>query len=93
MAIIKIYNSKVKFDKSTKTFVVDGRLVLFASRHTVYNEKTNKQMVFEFSHSTGSEWDIESLWIYKSPDGFILHVGNQDVTPRHKQNYLNAKMR
>ena len=44
-------------------------------------------------YSTGSEWDKDTKWIYESEDGYKLEVGNEDVTPQDKINYMNAKMR
>jgi len=93
MATIKIYGTSTKYDKSTKTFTVDGRKSKFGTKQTLVNEKTNVSKEFDFSHSTGSEWETDTLWIYKSLDGYTLQVGNEDVTPQHAQNYLNAKMR
>jgi len=94
MATIKIYKSNVDYDKSTKTFSVSGNEVpQFGTKHILENEKTGNVAEFDFSHSTGSEWDVDTKWIYKSLSGFLLEIGNEDVTPQHAQNYLNAKLR
>jgi len=93
MAKINIYESKVQYEISTKKFTLDGRKTPFGTKHTLLNEKTGMSKDFNFSHSTGSEWASDTIWIYKSLDGYELHVGNEAVTPQHAQNSLNAKLR
>jgi len=81
------------YNKETKTFTVNGNAVQFATEYTLHNPKTGGQRKFNFSYSTGSEWDPKTRWVYKS-DGdeeFTLEVGNQDVTSRQVDAYLQAK--
>jgi len=93
MARISIQLSKVKYDSSTKTFSVKGSGITFGTVHELHNTRTNESKQFNLSHSTGSEWDKNTKWIYESVDGFILEVGNDDVTKTQQYNYLNAKLR
>lgn len=93
MATIPIHSSKVKYNASTKTFAVGGKGIPFGTKHTLYNELTTLDKQFDFSHSTGSEWDVTTKWIYKSLDGYTFEVGNEDVTQKHAENYLRAKLR
>jgi len=90
----RITSKIFSFDKKTKIFKVDGKSVPFDTRYTLVNEKTNKGMDFFLSHSTGSEWDTNTKWVYKNfGEEFTLEIGNEDVTPIHVQNYINAKNR
>lgn len=83
-----IYRDKIK------TFFVKGSAVQFDTSYQVINNDSKKSMQFDFHESTGSEWDPNTLWIYKSKDAqYTLVVGNDDVTPAHAQKYLEAKLR
>jgi len=93
MAELKIYRNNVKFQKLTNTFSVNGRGVRFGTKHSLENEKTGNIVEFDFSHSTGSEWDTSTKWIYKSVNGHILEIGNEDVTKSQANDYLRAKLR
>ena len=81
------------YNKETKTFIADGRKIQFDTSYTITNPKTQKEMKFDFKESTGSEWDPKTLWIYKSEEGFILNLTNEDVTPDHAKAYLESKLR
>jgi len=90
--MIKIFSSKFSYNKDTKTFKVKGGDVQFAMDYELVNLKTGKGMVFTLSHSTGSEWDPTTKWIYKSADKkFTLEVGNEEVTPAHAEAYAKSK--
>ena len=93
MAKLSIQNSKIKYDVPTKTFSVGGIGIPFGTKHSLTNEQTCGLKDFDFSHSTGSEWDVDTKWIYKSLDGYTLEIGNEDVTQEQRDNYMNAKMR
>ena len=82
----------VTFDKVHKLFKVNGNNVRFDTRYAITNENTGGSMKFEFDHSTGSEWATDTLWIYKSKEGYELAVGNEDVTAKRAQDYLDAKL-
>ena len=89
-----VSTEKTKFVKETNTFHVNGKDVNFTTTYKLINPATKGSMEFNFDHSTGSEWDTDTVWVYKSTCGkYELHVGNEDVTPQHAENYLNAKLR
>ena len=92
MQKIDIISLKVKYNKENKTFIVSGKLVKFDTSYELFNSETNQAVKFELSHSTGSEWDPKTIWVYKSTNGFILNVGNDEVTPKHAEHYLNHKL-
>lgn len=88
-----VSTEKTKFVKKTNTFHISGKEVNFDTSYKLVNPKTKGSMEFELSHSTGSEWDNDTFWIYKSKCGkYELHVGNDDVTETHRQNYLEHKL-
>lgn len=88
-----LHQTQFKYDKETKTFLVDGKQVQFDTSFKLINTKTKGEMDFNFSESTGSEWDPKTLWIYKSKCGkYKMHLTNEDVTPQHAENYLKAKL-
>ena len=88
----KIYPEHFKHDKQNKKFYVSGKDVHFDTSYILVNPKSGGQMEFSFSHSTGSEWDPNTVWVFKGDLGYELHVGNEDVTDRQKEAYLQAKM-
>jgi len=89
-----ISTEKTKFDKNTNVFHISGKEVIFSSEYKLINPATKGSMVFNLSHSTGSEWDSNTVWVYKSEcKKYELHVGNDDVTPAHAENYLRAKLK
>ena len=88
---IGIQKNKVNYLKEKNTFIVSGKGVQFGTEHSILNEKTGVSKTFKFSHSTGSEWDPNTVWVYKSEEGLVLHVTNDDVTPEQARNYLKAK--
>jgi len=89
-----IPSTKFSYNSKTKTFLVNGNDVQFDTTYELENMMTGGRRVFHFDHSTGSEWDPNTKWIYKSTDGeYTLEVGNEDVTPAHAEAYLKAKLR
>ena len=89
-----ISTEKTKFVLKANTFHISGKEVTFATTYKLVNPATNGSMEFDLSHSTGSDWDPKTVWVYKSKcEKYELHVGNDDVTPQHAQRYLDAKTR
>ncbi|MBW3020936.1 hypothetical protein KY334_06575 [Candidatus Woesearchaeota archaeon] len=89
-----IINARIcDYNKDTKTFFIKGGDVQFGTAHEIKNYKTGNSMFFNLDHSTGSEWDPTTKWIYKSKEGYFLEVGNEEVTPQHANNYLEHKLR
>ena len=80
----------LKYNKATKTFHADGNKVIFDTSYVVVNKETNNSMLFNFSHSTGSEWDRNTLWVYKGDNGITLELTNC-FKGEEKTNYFNAK--
>jgi len=89
---INIKHPTLTYNKKNSTFTTSGKLILFATSHTIVNTKTKNEVKFDFTHSTGSEWDSDTHWIYKSKCGYTLRIKNDDVTPQHAENYLQAKL-
>lgn len=90
----KIYFDSTKhvYHKLEKLFTMSERDVTFDTTYEVVNPKTNNSKVFEFTHSTGPEFDAETRYVYKSKDGFVLEVSNDKyVTGLRAKNYLKAK--
>lgn len=90
---IYIQKNKVSYDNTNKTFFVKGKGIQFASKHELINEKTGNFSMFELEGSNGSEWDPNTIWKYVNENGYILNIGNDDVTKQHADAYLAAKMR
>jgi len=90
---IYIQTNKVSYDNTNKTFFVKGSGIPFATKHELINEKTGHFSMFELEGSNGSEWYPNTLWKYTNENGYILNIGNDDVTPKHAENYLRAKLR
>lgn len=82
------------YNKETKTISVSEKLVRFDTSYQVTNSTTEKSQVFNFSHSTGPEFDPKTQWIYKSEAGCLLAVCNDaEMTKVAAANYLAAKTR
>ena len=90
---ISIQKDQISYNASNKTFSVSGKRVKFGTTYTLINDLTGNTMDFNLSHSTGSEWEPGTKWVYKNENGYTLEVGNDDVTPKHAENYLRAKTR
>lgn len=94
MTTIYYDSEKMKYNKENKTFDISEKNTGgFDTSYTLVNPKNNAKKVFEFSHSTGPEFDPNTKWIYKS-DELILSVSNdKNITKISEQNYLRAKLR
>jgi len=90
--LINIQKDQISYNASTKTFSVSGKRVKFGTKYTLVNSLTGNTMDFWLSHSTGSEWEPETKWVYQNEEGYTLEVGNDDVTSKHAENYLRAKI-
>lgn len=92
--VINIQTHKVSYNAKEKTFTSSSKGILFELKHTLLNKLTGKALNFEFTHSTGSEWDNKTLWIYESECGtYKLSMKNDDVTQADADRYLNAKLK
>lgn len=91
---ISIQKQQITYNSKDKVFTVSGKNVRFSTEYSITNDDTRKTVEFEFTHSTGSEWDPNTIWVYNSKcEQFKLHVLNDDVTPQHAAKYLKAKLK
>ena len=91
---MKISTDKLNWLASINTFTGSEKDILFATSYEVTNPKTDKTVVFEFTHSTGPEFDPNTSWVYKSKCGIYLIIENEaKITARNAENYLKAKTR
>ena len=82
------------YDPEIRTFSVSERDVKFDTEYEILNPRTGGTRAFRFSHSTGSEWDPETEWVYKSTDGLTLRVVNdKNITRARAAAYLEAKIK
>ena len=66
----------ISYDPATKTFSASEKIARFDTAYTIKNTKTGGTRDFNFSHSTGPEFDPKTSWVYKSEDGLILEIYN-----------------
>jgi len=100
MTTIK-FNKKIhNYDPLTKTFSVSECDVTFDTQYKVLNPKTGNSMIFEFSHSTGGEYEPDTKWVYKSyvggadHDVLRLEVCNDPrMVELAKETYLKHKLK
>jgi len=92
MQTVQLHKIKYSYNKETKTFTMSERDVKFDTTYELFNEKTRGTMKFEFSHSTGAEFDKNTKWIYKADVGCILEVCNDErMVLEAERNYLIGK--
>lgn len=89
---ISTRDPNLSFDRVMKNFRISGKCVAFVTEIDIKNEKTEQSRKFKLSHSTGSEWDPTTEWIYKAECGLTLTVLNDSVTKEMADNYLKAKL-
>jgi hypothetical protein len=93
MVTINLSKIKWSFDKKTSTILISEKEVPFDTTYNVISPTTGMGNVFQFSHSTGAEFDPNTNWIYKSTDGIILSVSNDPhLVEVAARKYLNAKL-
>jgi hypothetical protein len=93
MTTITFDAKKHTYNKETKVFRVSERDVKFDTTYSILNPRTNKEMKFEFTHSTGPEFDPETRWVYKGAEGITLEVCNDArMAQQAEQMYLDAKL-
>jgi len=67
----------------------------FATEYTILNPQTGGEKTFHLSHSTGSEWDPKTVWIYKTKGAPALELRvsqNPEITRMREKAYLKAKL-
>lgn len=92
--------TKIVFDRKCmvfekNTFVINERDTTFDTSYDVYNPPTGKYVTFQFSHSTGSEWDPNTIWVYKNTSHNLeLHITqDKTITEMRSNNYLKHKLK
>jgi hypothetical protein len=87
-------STKHTYDAGMFIFHMSERDVPFATTYDIINPKTGKEMRFEFTHSTGAEFDPKTIWVYKNADKSVsLFVHNDPkITRVLAANYLKAKL-
>jgi len=88
---ILLEKDKYNYDKDTKTFTVSERGIPFSMNYKVINSNTGGSMKFDLSHSTGSEFDPDTKWIYKSDEFTLEVVQDKFLTKLRSERYLKAK--
>lgn len=85
----------IPYSMNGNVILISEKSVTFATQYEVYNSKTGGKEVFDFSHSTGAEFDPKTIWVYKSTSSNLeLHVANDpEMTKKAAEAYLNAKLR
>ena len=85
----------IPYSMNGNVILISERDVKFGTSYEVWNKKTGGSEVFEFSHSTGAEFDPKTIWVYKSTSSNLeLHVANDpEMTAKAAEAYLSAKLR
>lgn len=86
-------DSPLTFDKESKTFYGSEKDVPFGTIYEVENSRTGVSKSFDFTHSTGPEFDPNTKWVYKCEDLTLIICNDAQITKRNAQNYLEAKIR
>ena len=92
MTTIDLNKVPYSVDPITKVISVSEKHIHFATTYNVIS-KTRTAKVFDFSHSTGPEFDPNTKWVYKC-ENFVLEVCNdKKMTAIAAENYLRSKMK
>ena len=102
MHTINLKDHSISYDKKTKAISMSEKGIPFATTYMVSNPKTGNTEHFEFSHSTGPEFDPKTIFVWKivngdkNPDleGITLQLHNDaEITKATAAAYLKAKTR
>jgi hypothetical protein len=64
----------------------------FDTSYRLWNPITKHGKVFEFTHSTGGEFEPDTKFVYESEDGIKLEVVNDPERTQDRKNlYVNTK--
>jgi len=87
------FNDTCSYTESLKLITISEKHVTkFDSNYRLWNPVTQHGKVFEFSHTTGPEFDPNTSFIFKSDDGLTLEIVNDpETTEARKQLYINSK--
>lgn len=90
---LNIQKHKITYNPKEKVFTSSSIGVAFGTDHILVNTKTGTKVKFELTHSTGSEWDNNTIWVFVSEcKEYTLHLLNDDVTDAQRTSYLNCKL-
>lgn len=83
------------FDAASRTFKMSEKNTKrFDTTYELRNPKTGGSEKFEFTHSTGPEFDPKTVWVYKSSTGLTLEVANDaEWTKQSLAAYLEGKLK
>jgi len=91
--MITILTTILKYDSTTKTFSGSEKDIQFATSYTIKNPNTGMSKQFDFTNSTGPEFDPNTKWIYTCGDMTLEVCNDAKTTSVNAENYLKAKMR
>lgn len=93
MKTITLRDTNHTWNPLKSTITMGERDVPFDTSYRVINPKSGGSMDFEFSHSTGPEFNPQTKWIYYNSDKtVVLEVGNDpEITKRALEAYLETK--
>ena len=84
---------------------IEEKNLPFATQYEVYNSKKGTSEIFQFSHTTGSDWDPNTKSIYYCelkgdfvkgllPKKITLSIGNDpELTKKRAASYLHHKLK
>ena len=83
----------IKFSVTDKVIRVSEKDIKFDVEYEIISSKTGNAESFRFSHSTGSEWDPTTEWVYVNSGGIEFRVCNDpQITAQLAANYLSSKL-
>lgn len=90
--IIDLKKITFSYENERKCFVISEKDVPFDTTYTIKSLKGNEK-TFDFTHSTGGEFDPKTRWVYQTEDGLLLEVCNDATMVKEaSKNYLKAKL-
>ena len=87
-------STKFRWSKADKTFYFSEKDIPFDTSYELKNPNTGNSSKFEFSHSTGGEFDPNTQWVYKGPNEMKMVVSNDpNITNQRANMYLQGKLK
>ena len=92
--LINLSTTPYSYNKETKVFSFSEKHVPFTTTYEVLNPQTGGKVSFDFSHSTGPEFDPNTKWIYKnkSSDVTVEVCNDAYITKLRGDAYLDHKL-
>lgn len=88
--MINIPTKNLTYDEKKGTYYGSEKNIKFASTYEIEDEGTLRR--FEFSHSTGPEFNPKTEWVYIRGLKKLVIANDARITKINEQNYLNAKL-